>query len=150
MQQSEASAVQYLPVFCESCQTTRLQPRAEGVAICAACGEQARIVPGGLYRETDVERFGSIDAALRGSAVEERDVRRAAALLSDVAQRRQAPLVMLNGVIDFLPCLRFLLPDTAEEFAALPRVLGMIDTIVGARLRRTRQLEVRPRNGSEA
>lgn len=138
--------MQYLPVFCESCQRTRLQPRAEGVAICAACGEAARIVPGALYREADVERFDAIDAALQASGVAERDGRRVAALLSDVAQRSRAPLVTLNRVIDFLPGLRSLLPETAEQFAALPRVLGMIDTIVGARLRRTHQLGAPPRN----
>jgi hypothetical protein len=116
------------------------------VAICAACGEAARIVPGALYREADVERFDAIDAALQASGVAERDGRRVAALLSDVAQRSRAPLVTLNRVIDFLPGLRSLLPETAEQFAALPRVLGMIDTIVGARLRRTHQLGAPPRN----
>jgi hypothetical protein len=107
------------------------------VAICAACGEPARFVPGALYRETDLARFEAIDAALHASGVPENEGRRVAMLLSDVARRSQALLVTLNRVLDFFPALRFLQPETAEEFAALPRLLGMIDTIVGAHLRHT-------------
>jgi hypothetical protein len=108
------------------------------------------IIPGPLYRESDVARFDAIDRALRGSALLQDDAERVAALLAHVEVRAQTPLLTLSRVVDHLPTLGLIQRETAEDFTPIPQVLGMISTIVNARLRRIQLRELRSRPPSDS
>jgi len=136
------SASVYLPLHCEICGRTRLQPVQPGhVTRCAECGEPVDVVPSETYGEHDVALFERIDAAFRRAKLSRQDLLATWASTSDVELRTRAPDSVLLRVLDQLPQLHFLLPSLYGAKAApfdrraLARAIGMLRAMVSTELR---------------
>jgi hypothetical protein len=99
------------------------------------------VLPGECYGEEDVALFERLASALATDLVTARLTRKIGAELSDARARHEAPETTLLRVTDDLPGLRFLMPalglerTTIAHRAQMARAIGMVLTMVGARLR---------------
>jgi hypothetical protein len=132
----------YVPVLCSACLRTYLLPAASGDGLsCRDCGGPASVVPGQTYGEDDVALFERVSAAVHADLTA-RAAQDILAELRDARGRTDSLEATLLRVADDLPGLRFLIPAlNPKQVRAVHRVqiargLGMVLTLVSARLRR--------------
>jgi hypothetical protein len=127
----------FVPLHCESCDQTSLQPVDPGVeAICPICRARGSILPGEVYTEADVPLFGRLAALVKAARLKARDVRYVIAELSKVPAGTTPPELALLQVLDLLPGLHALLPTLCLDPGKLRRASGMLLVTVAARLHR--------------
>jgi hypothetical protein len=132
----------YLPVLCSACLRTYLLPAASGTELsCRECGGTASVVPGETYGEGDIPLFERVSAAVDSGLRTARAARQIVTELRDARHRSDSLEAILLRVADELPGLGFLIPGlyskriTPAQRAQMARALGMVLTLVAARLR---------------
>jgi hypothetical protein len=132
----------YVPVLCSACLHTYLLPAASGDGLsCRDCGGAASVVPGETYGEDDLPLFERVSATVHADLTA-RAAQDILAELRDARGRTDSQEATLLRVADDLPGLRFLIPALypkqvrAVHRAQIARGLGMVLTLVSARLRR--------------
>ena len=132
----------YVPVLCSACLRSYLLPAASGNGLsCRDCGGTASVVPGETYGEADIPLFERVSAAVQADLTA-RAAQDIIAELRDARDRSDSLEARLLRVADDLPGLRFLIPALhPKQVRAVHRVqiargLGMVLTLVSARLRR--------------
>ncbi|HKY41181.1 MAG TPA: hypothetical protein VJN18_34845 [Polyangiaceae bacterium] len=131
------STLHFVPLHCEGCDQTLLQPVESGIeAKCPACGAPGSILPGEVYTEADVPVFESLAAMVKAAHLDARSVRRVIAELSRVPAAGGRPELALLQVLDLLPGLHSLLPTLHADPSKLRRMNGMLFVTVSAQLQR--------------
>jgi hypothetical protein len=103
---------------------------------CQRCGARANVVPGEAYHERDVALFDKLEAVVHRAQLSEQDANVIAFMLNDLADRTQAPDIVISRLLGFLPELGFLTSRLPEVRSQLVRALGMLLPIIGTRFRR--------------
>ena len=132
----------YLPVLCSSCLRGYLLPAASAEEIsCRECGGTASVLPSETYREDDIPLFERVSAAVH-SDLTARMAQEIVVELRNARGRSGSLEANLLRVVDDLPGLRFLIPALYPKQvqpvhrAQIARAIGMLLTLVSARLRR--------------
>ncbi len=132
----------FLPVYCGACSRAFLVAVVPGTeATCPECGALSAVLPGETYSQSDVALFERIEPEVRSATLSRRAAEHIVRQLRDVTVRSEAPESVLLRIMDFIPGLHFLIPaldlqpTPAMERALLVRATGMLQTVVGARLR---------------
>ncbi|MDF3064738.1 MAG: hypothetical protein K0R38_339 [Polyangiaceae bacterium] len=132
----------YLPVHCSSCLGAALLPAASGERLwCPRCGAAATVLPGESYGDADTPLFERLAVTVQSELHTARVAKNVMAELRDARGRSEALGAILLRITDDLPGLRFLLPPlylkgtTSAQHLLMTRAVGMLLTLVGARLR---------------
>jgi hypothetical protein len=131
----------YLPVLCSVCLRSYLLPAASGEGLSCECGGTASVVPSETYGAEDIPLFERVSAAVHSDLIAQtaQDI---VADLRDLRGKTDSLDSILLRVTDDLPGLRFLIPALYPKQlrpvhrVQLARALGMVLTLVSARLRR--------------
>jgi len=138
------SSPRYVPLHCEGCDQTSLQPIEPGIAaVCSVCGARGSILPGEIYTEADVVAFEHLAALVKAARLNARNVRHVIAELTKASAGAAAPELPLLQVLELIPGLHFLLSTLCLDRASggydatkLRRTGGMLLVTVSAQLRR--------------
>lgn len=99
------------------------------------------MLPGALYSAEDEKLFERIAIAVTSDLVSQRVARRIVTELRSIPSQADAAQMLLLRIIDELPALAFLIPElhfrptTAAHRAQMATAMGMLQIIVGARVR---------------
>jgi predicted transporter len=138
------SSHRLVPLHCEGCDKTSLQPIDPGIAAtCPVCGALGSILPGELYSESDVASFERLVALVKAAQLSARHVRHVIAELTKVSAGATSPELALLQAVELIPGLHFLLSALCLDRASgafdavkLKRASGMLLVTVSAQLRR--------------
>lgn len=124
----------YLPVYCASCAHASLSSAGAGEhqLRCSFCEASARVIPGPIYEDGDWLAFAEIDRAVFEGDL---DGARASVLAEELQQmldRKDAPLAVVQQMIERLPSLASARPALVNR---LPRGPRMLMTLLIARTR---------------
>jgi hypothetical protein len=124
------------------CLRSYLLPAASGEGLsCRECGGTASVVPSETYGADDIPLFERVSAAVQSDLIAQtaQDI---VADLRDLRGKTDSLESILLRVTDDLPGLRFLIPALypkqvrSVHRVQIARALGMVLTLVSARLRR--------------
>jgi hypothetical protein len=125
-----------LPTLCAKCDDVSLRTaQAHDGFVCRKCGGQARAIPGEIYHVEDCPLFDQVKASTDAMVLAQTELAQLVTQLSNVAKRTAAPEVMLSQILQLLPSLEFLKPESGAESTRLVQALGMLLAIATARLR---------------
>lgn len=131
-----------LPSYCDACRSCCLVPAdMQADVLCDRCGTTVSVVPGALYRATDLELFARVRAVIDGQKFTVRELLHIQALLNEGSERLVGTGRLLERIMDALPEMVFLQVHFPFDLTVQAKALGMLSTIVqaNARARRTDQ-----------
>lgn len=123
----------YSAVVCTRCRHVALLADDCDETLCAACSAELLFLPGAKFVTRDLSLFAQLERIVYDAMLSKSDAALIAADLESVSRRWEPPELVLAQLSLRLPGLSSLY-DIRQDYSRLLLVVGMLLTIVGARL----------------
>jgi len=141
----------YSAIVCTRCRHVALLADDCDETTCATCAAEILFLPGAKFLARDLKLFAELEHVVYDAALSRSDAALVAADLETVSRRWEPPELVLAQLSERLSGLSRLY-DPKQEYSRLLLVVGMLLTIVGARLAfdtmaPSQRLRARPASG---